>query len=102
MLIHERPLHPQGDPPELDAPRGLGGCRSGRRRLGVGILGVALLALVGCSTLASYGIGGPPEIVCRNGLAWIDDRIVGSDGVRLSAMRRFADGDRLCKSEGKP
>ena len=59
------------------------------------ILFVALL-LQGCSTLNEYGIGGPAVLQCGRGLAVLDDRIVGSDNVRLSVVRRFPDGDRLC------
>lgn len=55
------------------------------------------LLLPACSTLNEYGIGGPPLMFCRNGLAYIDDRIAGPDGARVSVIRRFEDGDELCK-----
>lgn len=66
------------------------------------VLAPALLVLIlipGCSTLAGYGIGGPPELLCdrQEKTAQIDDRIAGSDGVRLSVVRRFKAGDDLCK-----
>lgn len=57
---------------------------------------LAALLLPGCSTLNDYGIGGKPELQCRDGRAVLDDRLVGSDEVRLSVVRRFPDGDRLC------
>lgn len=56
------------------------------------------LFLPGCSTLADYGIGGPPALMCdQQKLAVIDDRLVGPDQMRLSLVRRFKDGDSLCK-----
>jgi hypothetical protein len=61
------------------------------------LLLLAVLLLSGCSTLNRYGIGGAPLRMCDSaGRLWIDDRIVGPDGARLSVMRRFADGDALC------
>ena len=72
--------------------------RVGWSRCAVGAVGLGLLALSGCSTLAEYGIGGPPRLMCgTDGLAALDDRIVGPDAARLSLVRRFADGDKLCK-----
>jgi len=58
---------------------------------------LVLFLLSGCSTLNKYGIGGPPKLMCANGQADIDDRIAGSDEVRLSLVRRFTDGDKVCK-----
>jgi hypothetical protein len=58
---------------------------------------LAVLLLSGCSTLNRYGIGGPPTLYCRKGEAVIDDRLAGPDNARLSLVRRFADGDGLCK-----
>ena len=58
---------------------------------------LALLPLAACSTLNRYGIGGEPLLYCRKGQAVLDDRLAGPDGVRLSVVRRFADGDALCK-----
>ena len=53
--------------------------------------------LAGCSTLAEYGIGGPPVLLCdRSSRAMIDDRIAGSDSARLSVVRRFEDADPMC------
>lgn len=54
--------------------------------------------LAGCSALNSVGIGGEPRLACmyRDGVAMIDDRVAGSDTMRISFMRRFEDGDRLC------
>ena len=61
------------------------------------ILTLAALLLSGCSTLADYGIGGPPVLLCdQQKRAVIDDRIAGPDQARLSLVRRFADGDALC------
>lgn len=57
---------------------------------------LAAVALSGCSTLAEYGIGGPPALMCRQGKALIDDRLVGPDEARLSIVRRFTDADELC------
>ena len=56
------------------------------------------LILSGCSVLNGVGIGGEPRLVCqyRDGVAMIDDRIAGSDGMRLSFVRRFTDGDFAC------
>ena len=54
------------------------------------------LSLAGCDTLNSFGIGGEPALVCAKGVASIDDRIAGSDRVRVSVVRRFRDGDKLC------
>lgn len=58
---------------------------------------LAILLLSGCSTLNRYGIGGPPQLYCRKGEAVIDDRLAGPDSARVSVVRRFADGDALCK-----
>jgi hypothetical protein len=59
---------------------------------------VGLLTLcVGCSTVNSYGIGGPPALLCGDKRAYIDDKLAGSDELRLSLVRRFKDGDPLCK-----
>ena len=58
---------------------------------------LAALLLPACSTLNEYGIGGKPALHCdREGRAVLDDRLVGSDEVRLSVVRRGPDGDRLC------
>lgn len=54
------------------------------------------LAVTGCSTLNDYGIGGAPRLVCTTSAAAIDDRLLGSDDMHLSLVRRFADGDALC------
>lgn len=59
----------------------------------------SVAALSGCSTLNSYGIGGPPKLACAGSAAAIDDRIVGSDDMHVSMVRRFADGDALCPRE---
>lgn len=59
---------------------------------------LAALLLSGCSTLNEYGIGGEPLIYCRHGEAVLDDRIAGSDNVRLSVVRRAKDADALCKT----
>lgn len=61
------------------------------------LLAISAAALAGCETLANYGIGGPPALMCRKGKAEIDDRLVGPDNARLSIIRRFADADPLCK-----
>lgn len=53
--------------------------------------------LAGCSTLEGAGIGGEPKLYCRKGEAVIDDRIVGPDRARFSVVRRFKDGDPLCR-----
>jgi hypothetical protein len=58
---------------------------------------LATLLLAGCSTLNRYGIGGAPQLHCRGGQAVLDDRIAGPDEARLSIVRRFADGDALCR-----
>jgi hypothetical protein len=56
------------------------------------------LALTGCAQLQKYGIGGEPVLMCdREKTAHIDDRIAGPDQARLSLVRRFKDGDPLCK-----
>jgi hypothetical protein len=55
-----------------------------------------LTLLTGCSVLNDYGIGGPPRLACTSGGAAIDDRIVGSDDMHVSFVRRFVDGDPLC------
>ena len=57
---------------------------------------LAAVFLTGCGTLNSLGIGGEPELTCAKGAASIDDRIAGSDRVRVSVIRRFRDGDKLC------
>ena len=57
---------------------------------------LAAVLLTGCGTLNSLGIGGEPKNTCANGVASIDDRIAGSDQVRVSVIRRFRDGDKLC------
>ena len=62
---------------------------------------IALCVLSGCSTLADYGIGGPLTILCREGKAEAEDRIVGSDQARLSVMRRLKDADALCPQESR-
>ena len=67
------------------------------RMLIVLAIAVAAFVLSGCSTLASYGIGGPPRLMCgTDGKAVIDDRLVGPDAARLSLVRVFTDGDKLC------
>jgi hypothetical protein len=59
---------------------------------------VIALFLPGCSTLNEYGIGGPPSLLCDSkGQAVIDDRLIGPDAARVSMVRRFKDGDTLCK-----
>lgn len=59
---------------------------------------IAAILLSGCSTLADYGIGGPPALMCdQKQRALLDDRIAGPDQARLSLVRRFEDGDQLCK-----
>lgn len=83
-------------PTDLDAGRTGRGADGRFRAAWAGVVGLVLLAMSGCSTLNSYGIGGPPKLMCSAGLAEIDDRIAGSDAVRLSVVRRFADGDKLC------
>ena len=63
-------------------------------------LAIAALALMlaGCAQLQEYGIGGEPALMCdRKSQAHIDDRLVGPDQARLSLVRRFKDGDNLCK-----
>ena len=60
------------------------------------VIGILTLC-VGCSTVNSYGIGGPPALLCGSKRAYIDDKLAGSDEVRLSLVRRFKDGDPLCK-----
>jgi len=60
------------------------------------IIGILTLC-VGCSTVNEYGIGGPPALLCGKGAAYIDDKLAGSDAVRLSLVRRFEDGDELCR-----
>lgn len=56
-----------------------------------------LLALAsGCSTLHEYGIGGPPQLFCRQGEGWIGDPLLGSEAARLGTWRRFPDADELC------
>jgi hypothetical protein len=61
------------------------------------LLAAFALLLPGCSTLNDYGIGGEPLLFCRKGQAVLDDRIVGPDEARVSVVRRFKDGDGLCK-----
>jgi hypothetical protein len=56
----------------------------------------AVLLLGGCSTLNRYGIGGDPKLICAKGAAFIDDKLAGSDRVRLSVVRRFEDVDKAC------
>jgi uncharacterized protein YceK len=58
---------------------------------------LAIVLLSGCSTLNRYGIGGEPLLYCRRGEAVIDDRLIGPDTARVSVVRRFTDGDALCK-----
>ena len=67
-------------------------------RLWIVLLFAALVLwlVTGCSTLNRYGIGGPPRLMCSADGALLDDRIAGPDAVRLSLVRRFVDGDRLC------
>lgn len=61
------------------------------------LITLAAILLSGCSTLADYGIGGPPALMCdQRQRALLDDRIAGPDQARLSLVRRFEDGDRLC------
>ena len=59
---------------------------------------IPALLLPACSTLNNYGLGGPPRQACMDAKAYIDDKLIGSDGVRLSLMRRFKDGDGSCPS----
>jgi len=62
------------------------------------LLTLAAILLSGCSTLAEYGIGGPPALMCdQKQRALLDDRIAGPDQARLSLVRRFEDGDPLCR-----
>jgi hypothetical protein len=63
----------------------------------IAALFVLLLLFSGCSTLNRYGIGGEPLLYCRKGEAVIDDRLIGPDTARVSVVRRFTDGDALCK-----
>jgi hypothetical protein len=58
---------------------------------------LAVVLLSGCSALNKYGIGGEPLLYCRRGEAVIDDRLFGPDTARVSVVRRFTDGDALCK-----
>jgi hypothetical protein len=58
---------------------------------------LAIVLLSGCSTLNRYGVGGEPTLYCRRGEAVIDDRLFGPDTARVSVVRRFADGDALCR-----
>lgn len=69
-----------------------------RLLLGVGVWVLLLYLLVGCSALNNAGIGGEPVLMCkyRDGTAYIDDPVVGSDEVHASVARRFADVDALC------
>jgi uncharacterized protein YceK len=61
------------------------------------VLVLALAALSGCSTLNNHGIGGQPSLVCsKSGKAHIDDRLIGSDDVHLTIIRRFEDADSVC------
>lgn len=62
------------------------------------LLLLALLPLVGCSTLNNHGIGGEPKLMCsfRDASAFIDDKLAGSGSVRASMVRRFEDADSLC------
>ena len=64
------------------------------RRTALLILAAALLA--GCSTMAEFGIGGDPLVFCRNGQAFLDDSLLGSDQARLTVMRRLKDADATC------
>lgn len=64
--------------------------------LALGLLIGILTLCMGCSTVNEYGIGGPPALLCGKGAAYIDDKLAGSDAVRLSLVRRFEDGDKLC------
>lgn len=58
---------------------------------------MAAVALSGCSTINNAGIGGAPVLACsKSGKAQIDDKLIGSEGVHLSVVRRFQDGDPLC------
>jgi len=48
---------------------------------------LAAIPLSGCSTLADYGIGGPPALMCdQKQRALLDDRLVGPDQARLSLV----------------
>ena len=58
---------------------------------------ILALALSGCSTLESVGVGGEPRIYCRQGEAVLDDRLLGPDHARLSVVRRIMDADPLCQ-----
>jgi hypothetical protein len=57
-----------------------------------------LTSLAGCSTLNGLGIGGEPRLMCsfRDGRAYIDDKLAGTDKVRGSVLRAFEDGASLC------
>lgn len=67
--------------------------------LALGLLIGLLTLCMGCSTVNSYGIGGPPALLCGDKRAYIDDKLAGTDAVRLSLVRRFKDGDELCKEK---
>lgn len=58
---------------------------------------LSLAMCSGCTTVAEYGIGGPPRNVCAGQQSYINDRIAGTDNVSLSVVRRFQDGDNLCR-----
>lgn len=64
--------------------------------LALGLVIGFLTLCAGCSTVHEYGVGGPPALLCGKGAAYIDDKLAGSDAVRLSLVRRFEDGDKLC------
>jgi len=68
------------------------------------LLALLAVALTGCSTLNSYGVGGEPRIACytRDNTAILDDHVVGSDSVHASVVRRITDADALCKKELPP
>lgn len=61
------------------------------------VLGILAMCASGCTTVAEYGIGGPPKAMCAAERSYINDRIAGTDNVSLSVVRRFEDGDRLCR-----
>jgi hypothetical protein len=70
--------------------------RRALQALALGLVIGILTLCMGCSTINQYGVGGPPALMCGKGLAYVDDKLAGSDEVRLSLVRRFTDGDPLC------
>ena len=57
------------------------------------------VAISGCDTLNSYGIGGAPQLLCRPGQqAVIDDKLLSTESFSLSVIRKFEQGNSLCKT----